>query len=765
VRPIASQEFPERGDTRNPVQLHQLTGFAMKRSMNHAAVLSLKLLLLCTLLLSTLSTWSQEPASAKKYPKIGLVFEGGGALGLAHIGILQYLEEHHIPATYIAGTSMGGLVGGFYASGLTAAEVRTEVKNIPWDTVIVGKTPFDDLAFRRKEDAVAYPMSLEFGIRKGLRLPEGFNSGQQVSFILDEVALPYSDMKTFNDLPTPFGCVATDLVTNRPWVFRSGSLATALRATMSLPAIFSPVRTDNQIFADGGLLDNLPVDVAKEMGADLILAIHLQVAPLRADEPLSAFGVLGQSISTVIAANELRSMEMADIVVAVPLDKYTSMDYDRADEIIKLGYEAAVAKATILATLAVDDATWQAYLANRQAKRRTTPVPQFVEVAGTSPGLQKAIEKEFSDVDGKPVNPAEMQEKILYLQGLGRFNNLSYQTTYKDGQPGLLIKAEEKQYGPPLVRPLILIDGSQYNNPTFSIGARITFLDIGGFRSEWRNDIILGSEYGIRSQYFRPFTPTSNWFVAPEVYANSNNFPLYDGSTYVANYRQQTYGGGAQVGYIFGRSAQLSVGYQAGWENFHREIGASEFPNLSGQYGFTRLQYELNTQNSNAIPTAGHYLLFHSDYYDTNPGATKGFPLTEVLSYNYLPIKPKTSLYLNAFGGTTYGYDTGLPPFSLGGTVRLAAYGTNELLTNQYFLFQTGFLHSLAQLPPFLGGNLYFNLRAEVGKAYNIPNLPTVEGDVAGIFEVNTLFGPIGIGGAYGNAGHAKFFFRIGRLF
>jgi NTE family protein len=136
-----------------------------------------------------------------------------------------------------------------------------------------------------------------------------------------------------------------------------------------------------------------------------------------------------------------------------------------------------------------------------------------------------------------------------------------------------------------------------------------------------------------------------------------------------------------------------------------------------------------------------------------------------VQSFNYFPIKPKTSLYLNAFGGTTYGYDAGLPPFSLGGTLRLSAYGTNELLTDQYFLFQTGFLHSLAQLPPFLGGNLYFNFRAEVGKAYGIPNSPSVEGDAAGIFEVNTLFGPIAIGGAYGNAGHAKFFFRIGRLF
>ena len=716
------------------------------------------------LLLASTQALSQQAASPKKYPKIGLVLEGGGALGLAHIGVLQYLEEHHIPASYVAGTSMGALVGGFYATGHSANEVRDLVKTIPWDTVLAGKTPFQDLAFRRKEDAIAYPSSLEFGIRQGLRLPEGFNSGQHVSFILDQVALPYSDMKTFNDLPTPFGCVATDLVTNRPWVFRSGSLATALRATMSLPAIFAPVRADGQVFADGGLLNNLPVDVAKDMGAELTLAIHLQVAPLNPKDYLSAFGVLSESISTVIAANELRSMEMADIVIAVPVDKFTSMDYDKADQIIKTGYDAAVSKATILGAFSVDDATWQRYLADRQAKRRTAPVPQFVEVVGTTSGVKSDIETEMTDVNGHPVDTATLRENILNLQGLGRFNNLSYQMTTRNGQPGLLITVEEKQYGT-MIRPLVLIDGSDYQVPTFAIGARVTFMDIGGFRSEWRNDIILGNEYGIRSEYFHPLKPTSNWFISPQLYANSSNFPLYEGSTLVASYRQNIYGGGVDVGYIFGRSAQLQVGYQGGWESFNKQIGSTLLPNLSGQFGFTRLQFVMDRQNAASIPTAGSYLLFHSDYYNANPGAPKGFPLSEVSSSNYFPVKSNLSLYLNAFGGTTYGYDAGVPPFSLGGTVRLSAYGTNELLTDQYFLFQTGFLRALAELPPFLGGKLFFNLRAEVGKAYGIPGLPAVQGDAAGIFQVNTLFGPLAIGGAYGNAGHAKFFFRIGRLF
>ena len=722
-------------------------------------------LLASVMLFSSLPGFSEQTTPVKKYPKVGLVLEGGGALGLAHIGVLLWLEEHHIPASYIAGTSMGGLVGGFYATGLSAPEVREKVNSIDWNAVLAGRIPFQDLAFRRKQDAVAYPSSLEFGWRNGLRFPEGFNSGQKVSFILDQVALPYSDMKTFDDLPTPFGCVATDLVSNRTWIFRSGSLAVALRATMSLPGIFTPVRTETQILADGGLLDNLPVDVAKNMGAELTLAIHLETAPLKPDAQLSLFGVLGRSISTVVASNELRSMELADIVVSVPLDAFSSTDYNRADEIIKVGYDAAANKAAILSTLAVDDETWQQYLANREARQRSAPIPEFVAVTGTGPRLARDIEREMTGIEGNPVDAAEMQEAILYLQGLGRFNNLSYQTTERNGQPGLLIVAEEKQYAPPIIRPLVLVDGSDFLNPTFNLGARITFLDVGGFRSEWRNDVSIGSQYAITSEYYHPFHPDSNWFVSPQAYASNSNFPVYDQNTLIALYRQGIVGGGGDVGYIFGRIAELRFGYQVGNESLRRRIGNAELQNVSGRFGFTRLQFQLDTQNSNTIATSGNALVFRTDYFDASPGAPHGYPLSEVASYNNVPLNHLTSAYLNAFGGTTYGNYAGIPPFSLGGTVRLAAWGTNALLTNQYFLFQTGVLRQLAQLPPFLGGGLFFNARFEVGKAYDIPHLPTVQGDVVGAFEVNTIFGPVMVGGAIGNAGHQKFFFRIGRLF
>jgi NTE family protein len=728
----------------------------------------LALILVC--ITSTFGLAQNAPTPGPR-PKIGLVLQGGGALGLAHVGVITWLEEHHIPVYYIAGTSMGGLVGGVYATGHNAAEMRQIVQGIPWDEVMAGQTPFNDLAFRRKEDARDYPNSLEFGLRKGLQFPEGFNSGQQVSLILDKIALPYSEIKSFNDLPTPFACVATDLVTERPKVFRSGSLSLALRSTMSLPGIFTPVRTKDAIYADGGLLNNIPVNVAKEMGADLTLAIHLSEAPMLPNANLSSFAVLGQSLSVMISANELQNMESADILVSVPLQKYGALSFDKADEIIKIGYDAAAAKSKILLTLAVDDATWKQYLADRQSRVRTNPIPTFVAVNGVNGHLSRRVQEQMADVVGKPIDFDELDQEIMHLKGFGRFSTLSYEFVERNGQQGLLVKTEENAYGPPIVRPLILIDGSSLKNVTFNLGARVTFLDFGGFRSEWRTDFILFSEYGLRSEYYHPFTPLTHWFVAPRVLADNDPLYLYDNNQLVSIYRRTTLGGGADVGYQFGRTGELRVGYEGGWQNFARQIGnPNELANFSGGYGASRVQYKLDRLDDPVIPRAGQS--FQSDFlwYNASPEAPKPYPVLEAAGQVYFKLNEPSSVFLNGSAGTTFDHETGLPQFSLGGSRQLVSYGTNELLMDKYFLFQLGYIRQLAKLPPLLGSGIYFLGLYEAAQVYGPPHtmvnrasgLPT---DAAAGLVGNTIFGPIEAAYAYGDTGHRKFFFRIGRLF
>jgi NTE family protein len=726
--------------------------------------------LLCVLAASTYGHSQDPPKHEKKdRPKLGLVLEGGGALGLAHIGVITWMEEHRIPASYVAGTSMGGLVGGMYATGLSPAEVRELINGIDWDQVLSGVTPFPDLSFRRKQDARDFPGQLEFGLRGGLKFPSGFNTGQEVNLVLDRVALPYSEIPSFNDLPIPFACVSTDLISGKPHVFRDGSLAFAMRSTMSLPGIFTPVRSGKHLYADGFMLDNLPVDVAKEMGADVTIAIHLETAPLDPNTDLSSFGVLGQSIAVMSNVNVIHSMELADVLVVVPLQKYTSLDYNKADAIIKLGYEAAASKATVLSGFSVSEAEWEDYLAKRNAKRKTAQIPKFVEVTGTSPGLAKAMEKQMSKLVGQPVDSKKIDQDMMTIVGQGRFATATYSMVEKNGEQGLQVQAEQKSYAPPLVRPLILIDGSQFNNVLFSIGGRITFMDVGSYRSELRNDIIVGSQYELASEYYHPFTTTSNWFIAPRFGVNSQQLNLYSGNTLQASYRLRQVLGGLDTGYGFGRTGEFRLGYEGGYEKITPEIGnIPTLPVTSGTTGDVRIQYQMINVDDPVIPRAGTNLLMYTKGFNTNPAAPGPFPVSEIQAQHFFRLSAPTSIYVSAFGGSSYGYKTGVPSFSLGGSQYLVAWSTNELLTNQYFLGQIGYIRQLLKLPPFLGSSVNLLGLFEVGKTYKLqngPNPPRLPIDGAAGLLVDTIFGPVEIAGAVGDYGHGRFFFRIGRTF
>jgi len=728
------------------------------------------LFLLCVLAASSYGHSQEHPKpDVAKHPKLGLVLEGGGALGLAHIGVITWMEEHRIPVSYVAGTSMGGLVGGFYATGQSPAEVRKLIDGIDWDEVLSGVTPFRDLSFRRKQDARDVPGQLEFGLRGGLQFPSGFNTGQQVNLVLDSVALPYSDIPSFDDLPIPFACVASDLVTGKPHVFRDGSLALAMRSTMSLPGIFTPVRSGKHLYADGFLLDNLPIDVAKDMGADVTLGIHLETAPMDPNTNLSSFGVLGQSITVMSAVNVLHSMEQADLLVTVPLQKYTALDYNKADAIIKIGYDAAASKATVLSAFSVSEAEWEEYLAKRNARRRTAPIPKFVEVVGAPPEMSKAMEKQMSSLAGGPVETKKIDQDMMTIVGQGRFATATYSMVERNGEPGLQIQAEQKSYAPPIVRPLVLIDGSQFNNVLFSIGGRITFLDVGSYRSELRNDIALGSIYELASEYYHPVTTTSNWFIAPRFGVISRQLNIYSGNVLQASYRLRQALGGLDTGYGFGRTGEFRLGYEGGYEKLSPEIGnIPTLPTTSGTTGDVRIQYQFTTLDDPVIPRAGTSLLMYTKGFNANPAASGPFPVSEIQAQQFFRLSAPSSVFVGAFGGSSYGYKTGVPSFSLGGSQRLVAWSANELLTNQYFLGQIGYIRELVKLPPFLGSSVNFLGLLELGKTYKLPlgaKPPNLPMDVAAGLIVNTIFGPVEVAGAVGNYGHARFFFRIGRTF
>lgn len=715
------------------------------------------------LLLTSVVANGQVP----KRQTVGLVLEGGGALGLAHIGVLQWMEEHRIPADYIAGTSMGGLVGGIYSTGMSPAEVKSLVAGIDWDGVIRGETDFRDLSFRRKEDRVQYPATFEFGLRHGVAFPGGFNSGHKVGLILDRVALPYSTIRSFDELPTPFRCVSTELTQREEHVFKDGPLSEALRATMSIPGFFTPVKIDNKIYVDGGLLDNLPTDVAREMGAEKVIAIHLQNASLNTETPLSSFSVLGQSIAAVVATNERRGMKLADTLVRVDLAKFESTAFDKSDELIAAGYAAANANAEELLKYQLSPDDWNAFQAARQARRITdVPAPQFVTVTGTSKPVAQELQHKLNSWDGKRIDTKRLEHQLTELTGLGRFSAVGYSLTTKNGQTGLQIEAAEKEYAPPTVNPSLIIDGSDYENVMFAAGARFTFLDVGKTNAELRTDVLVGSEYHAGVEYYLPLGAYSGWFLAPRAVGDNTPLNIYVRDKRVAEYRWRQANAGLDLGYSFNRFSEMRLGYQFGWTQYEPDIGAQPLPSVSGRDSFTQLRFALNHLDDAIVPRRGAALRSNFKFYDSHPSAADQFPSLAVEMQYFQPVRPKDSVFATASGGTTFGFaHTGIPVYSLGGPFRLSAYGRNEIFTNQYWLLQTGYMHQITQLPPILGNHVYLFGELELAKAYSVANSQRWPMDGSLGIIVQTLLGPAFIGGSYGDSGHHKFFFQLGRIF
>ena len=717
---------------------------------------------------ATQTTDAAKPKTNPR-PSVGVALEGGGALGQAHVGVLKWFEEHHIPVDYIAGTSMGGLVGGLYATGKTSDQLREVLLGADWPLLLGGGTPYEDLSFRRKEDAREIPNSLQIGLKHGARLPPGLNTGQQVNLLIDRETLPYSTAKSFDDLPIPFRCVSTELVSGKAYVFQNGLLSDAMRATMSIPGVFAPVRQDDKIFVDGGMVDNLPTDVVRKMGADVVIAVHLQISKVSAKEIQSAFDVLGRSVALVISETELRGMEEADLVVRAKVEKYSTTDYEKTDELIQIGYDAAEAKAQILKPYELDDAAWAEYLKEKKSRVRTTiGTPQFIKLEGLQePSAEENIRRLLQPLLGKPLSIPDIEGLLDRLSGIGRYDSLTYGMIQQGDQTGLLVRVHEKSYAPPTLLPEFEVDGTQTDDVTFTLGARLTFMDIAGFRSEWRNDFRFGETYGLSSDLYRPFHPLSKWFLDPFVDASQYTFLTYRKNNPRADYRIDRVYGGLNFGYGFSRFSELKIGYGVGYTNATLRLGTPDFPSYDGRIGALQARYILDHTNDAVIPTKGYYVRSQFYYYDTYPGATQAFPSLDVLTQYFQPVFHGDSIFVVGSGGSTFGYhNIGAPQFFLGGVGRLTAYGLNELLGDQYFVGRVGYLHKVFTLPPFIGTQVYVSVFGEVGKMYDDPfPAPKLSGDgVAGLLA-ETAFGPVFIGGSVGDTGHHKWFFQLGRVF
>ncbi|HXG83398.1 MAG TPA: patatin-like phospholipase family protein [Pyrinomonadaceae bacterium] len=738
------------------------------------------LFLTCMLILITSlpALFGQEIAPTPEIPqkerrKIGLVLSGGGARGFAHIGVLKVLEENRIPVDYVAGASMGGLVGALYATGRTPDEMERLIETLDWDNLLRGRTAFEALSYRRKEDRRNLPGAITLGGKgANLNLPGSLNPGHEIGLALDRLMFSYGDKTDFDNLPIPFRAAATDLVNAETVVLKDGSLAQALRATMAIPGVFAPVELNGKILADGGILNNIPTDVAKQMGADIIIVVNIETQLGDRAALQDLVGILGQTFYVATIENSRRSLRQADFIIAPDLENYTTFDFTAGKEIVELGYAGAQSKVSLLKSLALDDADWQRHLAARRARMRpdVQAVPEFLAIEGTTDaGAKSKIERELGGrYENKPLDKEALEKDLTRLTGTERFDNLGYGTTGRAGETGLSIRVYdpvERTGRTTILQVGVDVNNSETDDVNFNARARLTFFDAGGEGNEWRNDFSIGSRTLLATEFFRPFG-RGKFFAAPNAFYEDRKVNFYENGDRLAEYSFRTAQAGIDFGYAVNRNSELRLGYSIGHQKAARRIGSPLLSDLSGKVSFASLRWNYDTRDNAQIPKRGIETRNSLNYYFDSPGAGDSFAQAESRINAFRPLGEKNIVFGFGGGGTTFGERAPLfQQFSVGGLFNVGGYGTGEFRGGNYLNGGFGALRETFAAPPYIGGKLYLGGWYEAGSSFESINTAKYRQSVTFGTLLETRIGPIFVGGSFAEGGRRKIYFSLGRFF
>ncbi len=709
-------------------------------------------------------------------PRVGVAFGGGSARGLAHVGVIRWFEEHHIPIDLIAGTSMGGLVGGAYASGMSSGELAQVLLDTNWDEMF-GSSPFQYKNVRRKEDARAYPSRIEFGLKQGIRPPIAINNGQQVNFMLARIAGAYGQLPSFDDLPTPFRCMAVDLLSAQPVTLDHGSLVDAMRATMSLPGVFPPMEIDGHVLVDGGAMNNVPADVVRAMGADVVVAVNVGYMGDTRTASTSFFGLMSQTVDVMMQANTRAAMRAADIVINPPLEGFGSLDWRRSEALAADGYAATEALREKLLPLAVDDATWTAYVEQRQAKRRSQlATPQFLSIVGAVPGDERRMQELLKTHIGQPINLPVLEANLDTFAGLDRYETVDWQLVEQQQQPGLQIRARPKTYAPPFLMIGVNLENATTQDFSFQLAARYLTFDLVGSGSELRIDGAVGAQPQFGAELYRPLGDTQ-FFVTASALIAQQRLNFIQDDTIVAQYEQKRYGAGVGGGVNLGRDNDLRLLITASHVSATIAAGDPGLPEVSGGETRAFLLYRHDGQDSPVVPSRGmratgtlsHIFSsptlpesFQAQTDRRNDGVTQG----DVELSNFWSVRRRDRLFLVAGAGTSFG-DHPLPTeqFQLGRPLQLGAYDIGEIRGDHYGVLTLGYLRGVARLPDLLGGSIYLGGWLENGSAFDDIDKAQLKTCASVGAVMDTLIGPVILGASFSFDGNQRYYVGIGRIF
>lgn len=723
---------------------------------------------------------AQSPVPAGPRPRIGLVLSGGGARGAAHVGVLKVLEDLRVPIDAIAGTSMGAVVGGLYASGLDARQIEKEFTGIDWEDALSDRPSRDNMSFRRRQEDHEFLVRFPLGLRDGrFQLPKGFIQGQKLQQVLRTLTLRVAGAEDFDHLPTPFRAVATDLETGDPVVLSRGDLATALRASVSAPGVFTPVERDGRLLVDGGISNNLPIDVARTMGVDVLIVVDVGF-PLSPRDRLGSLASVSNQMLVILMRRDSQRQRATlgsdDIVIDPPMATVSSFDFTRLPRAIGYGQVAAEGVTAQLARLSLDEAGYAGYLASRAGSEAPAGGDvRFVRTDAASQDFAQPIALLFGDLVGSPFDPAEIDRRIRRFHGQGTLESLDYvvEPVVPGGRleaTGLTFNARAKSWGPNYIRFGLSLQDDFNGNSTFDATARLTMTELNRNGAEWVWDGQVGNSPHLATEFYLPFSPHQRWFVLPNAAFEVVNLPLgidleEAGRLNVRNFRAGLAGGRA-----LGNAAEVRAGFQIEDGSTRTRLDGVESPSEDFHTREYFLRYVFDDLNDLAFPRRGGGLTFEWRRYEER---TFGYASADTLELDWRQVQSwgrnRLAVWLSA--GTTWD-DENLAErnqFRLGGFMNLSGLPRDVLRGPNYGIARVIYYRQVGR-----GGEgilempMYAGLSLEAGNVWDSRDdfgFSSMRTDASVFLGLDSFLGPAYLSFGYDSGGHTAVFLSLGRGF
>ncbi|MDF9758085.1 NTE family protein [Pseudomonas sp. TE6288] len=725
-------------------------------------------LLFCLLLMLTSITLH---AAETARPKIGLVLSGGAARGLAHIGVLKALEEQGVRIDAIAGTSMGAVVGGLYASGYSIAELEKLATTLDWQQALSDAPPRKDVPFRRKQDDRDFLVKQKLSFRDdgSLGLPLGVIQGQNLALLLESKLAHAADVRDFDKLPIPFRAVATDITSGEKVIFRRGHLPQVIRASMSIPAVFAPVELDGRLLVDGGMTDNIPLDVVREMGVDMAIVVDIGT-PLRNRKQLATVvDVLNQSITLMTRRNseeQLASLRREDILVQPPLSAFGVTDFGRAQDMIDAGYRATRALDPRLAALRQPEG--DSNLAVARSPKQRTPIITAIKVENDSKVSDDVVRYYIRQPIGEPLDLGRLQTDMGTLYGLDYFDQVQYRVAHKGDEHTLVISARGRRGGTDYLRLGLNLSDDLRGDSAFNLGASYRVNGINRLGGEWLTRAQIGDDQELYSEFYQPLDVGSRYFIAPYLALGSQNVEAILDNDPVAEYRLERYGFGLNVGRQIGTYGEVRLGVGKAWGNAEVRIGDQDLPKVSFNEGFYELKYSFDTFDNVYFPHSGEDIGLTVRKYDKSLDSDQNyrqwlFNLDKAISSG-----PNTLVLGGRYGRTLDDAEVVTSSFVFGGARQLSGFrqdsisGQNmSLLRMVYYRRLTPRAYLPLDFPLYLGGSL------ERGRAWNNDNeFDSGYINAASIFlGLETPLGPLNLSYGANDAHEKAVYLNLGHTF